>query len=319
MKKWWLLLFGTVCIYSVSAQNNFFFGHYMFNPSYFNPGWIGGEDVGFVTIQHRSQWLGYSTSFYGSGGAPATQMISAVVPIEGFSISSVGMNISNDQLGALRNIQLQFPMSYSKELRVGMISIGVAPALFSQTLDFSELDPNDPDDPLVPQIGSQTANRPNLSAGFFFRADRGMYIGASILNILEPGFSYDVENLGNKQKRTLAIHGGRLINIGDELTLSPTFLVRSNLNGFTFDVGAIAILRHKMWGGLSYRKQESAILYLGYSLLANNKLKVGYSFDYIISNRRGKSPTSHEVFIKYDLPNLVFGGRKSVKTPRFSY
>lgn len=318
MKKWWLLVCVAMCTLSVSAQNNFFFGHYMLNPSYFNPAWIGGEEVAFVAFQHRTQWLGYSSSFDGSGGAPSTQMLTAAVPFQNFFISSVGINISNDDLGPVGNFQVHLPISFSKAFRTSSISLGVAPSVFSQTQKFDELRFNDPTDPLNNQ-SRETQTQPDLNAGIFFRTDGGFFIGASALNILQPGFDFGLDSLENIQEISYALHGGNRFSLGNDLSISPTFLVRTDLNGFTFDAGALVTLREKMWGGLSYRRKESAIIYLGYSLLPGNKLKVGYSFDYVIQSQRGKAATSHEIFIRYDLPNLVFGGRKSVKTPRFSF
>lgn len=318
MKRWGLLICMIVGYYHSSAQNNFFFGHYMFNPSYFNPGWIGGEEEAFVSFQHRSQWLGYSSSFDGSGGAPTTQMITAIAPFQNFFLSSVGVNISNDDLGPVNNFQIQFPIAYTRNIRFGQISIGVAPTITSRTQKFDELRFNDPSDPLN-NGARETQTRPDLIAGVFYRSNGGFFIGVSALNVLQPSFNFGLDSLENIQEISYAMHSGKQFAIGPDLILRPSVLIRSDLNGFTFDLGAIATLKDKIWAGLSYRRQESAILYLGYSLLPENKLKVGYSFDYVLQNQQGKAATSHEIFVRYDLPNLVFGGRKKVKTPRFSF
>ena len=57
---------------------------------------------------------------------------------------------------------------------------------------------------------------------------------------------------------------------------------------YTLDLGAIAYLRDKMWGGITYRLEESANFLIGYNLLKDNALKVGYSFEYVIQNREAK-------------------------------
>lgn len=318
MKRWWLSGLLAVFSFWVNAQNNFLFSHYMFNPTYFNPGWIGSETESFVAFQHRSQWIGYNTSFDGAGGSPSTQLLTAVVPFQNFFISSVGLTISNDNLGPVSNFQVQLPLSYSKDFRRGTLSIGVAPTVFSQTLKFDELRFNDTTDPL--NTGRrETQTKPDLSAGIFYSARNSLFFGVSALNILEPSYDFGKEVIENRREMSFAGHGGYTFVITNNLNLSPSVLVRTDLRGFTFDFGAIATYNNKMWGGISYRREESAIVYLGYNLLEDEKLKVGYAFDYVLQGREAKSATSHEIFVRYDLPDLVFGGKKAVKTPRFSF
>jgi hypothetical protein len=52
-----------------------------------------------------------------------------------------------------------------------------------------------------------------------------------------------------------------------------------------------------MWGGLSFRQSEAAIVMLGYSLLKDKALKVGYGMDVIVKDREAKQPLSHEILL----------------------
>lgn len=321
MKKWLILpvlLFACLAGY---AQNGFFFSHYMLNPSYFNPAWVGSEGRAFAAFQYRNQWLGYTSSFDGLGGAPNTQLLTFNIPVNG-TISGIGFNISNDNLGPLNNVQGQFSISASWDIGPGKISVGLMPGFFSQTERFDELRFNNPEDPL--NIGTrQTQLRPDFNAGIFFKAKNNVFVGLSAMNILEPSFNFginiDTVDFGNQFKRNYTGLIGTALTINEDLVIQPTALIRSDLVGFTFDVSAIAIFKQKMWGGISYRRSESAILLLGYSLLEDNILKLGYSFDYVVDEQDAKQPTSHEIFIRYDLPDLIFGGKKAIKTPRFSF
>ena len=85
------------------------------------------------------------------------------------------------------------------------------------------------------------------------------------------------------------------------------------------DISGIATYKNIMWGGMSYRRSEAVVLLVGYNFLPNQVLKIGYSFDYVVKDQDAKSPTSHEIFLRYDLPGFILGGRKEVKTPRFSF
>ena len=55
----------------------------------------------------------------------------------------------------------------------------------------------------------------------------------------------------------------------------------------------------------------------GYSLMDKNRLKLGFALDLVIQENQAKKATSQEVFVRYDLLDLVFGGKKKIKTPRF--
>ena len=319
MKRFVISIMILSGVFSASAQNTPFFGHYMFNPTYFNPAWGSNESQAFVAFQHKTQWLGYNTTFDGSGGAPSTQMLTSVVPIKNFPLSSLGLNIVNDNLGPLTNMQVSLPLTYSLSLRSGTLGIGVAPMLFSQSVNSDLYRPNEPNDPSIPQGGRQTQIGFNLNAGLLYRADNGLFVGAAVQNITEPGFDFGLTDLENRVEMTYAVHAGQRFTVNSQLSISPTVLVRTNLSTYTYDVGAIVTIGERIWTGLSYRRQESSILYLGYSLLQNKELKVGYSFDYVFVGQEAKAVTSHEIFVRYDLPDLIFGGRKKVKTPRFSF
>lgn len=317
MRKWWLLVILCSFSWLTYAQNDIFFGHYMFNPVHFNPAWGGSQSTGFVAAQHRTQWLGYGTTFDGNGGAPSSQQLTAIVPVRNFFFSSAGLVASNDQLGALANMQIQLPLTFSINRPKAKWTLGVAPAIFSQTMKFDLLRFNDSSDPLN-SGRRETQMQPNLSAGIFYENRQEFFLGLGAINLLRPGFDFGQDSLSNKQAIHYYAHGGKKLNISANIAITPTVLVRSNLSGFTFDLGAIVTLVGKAWTGLSYRYEESVNLFLGYSML-DDRLKAGYSFDYVIQNRAAKAGTSHELFLRYDLPELVFGGKKVVKTPRFSF
>ncbi|MFY0607935.1 MAG: type IX secretion system membrane protein PorP/SprF [Cyclobacteriaceae bacterium] len=313
-----LTIFCCVFIANLAyAQNSFFFGHYMFNPTNLNPSWSGAENTGYVAFQHRSQWAGYATSFDGSGGAPNSQMLTLGVPVRNLPISSLGLNVVTETLGALTNFQALLPITYSRQLAKGNLHIGIAPGVFSQTQNFNLFRANDPNDDLI-QGGREVQTKFNMSAGVLFQSKKNWFLGLGAVNLMQPGFDFG-KSIENKQKISYSLIGGYTLSISEVLEIGPTILIRTNTVSSTFDLGGIMTLNQKMWVGLSYRKSESAIIYLGYKLLQDNRLSVGYSFDYVIQNRDAKAATSHELFLRYDLPDLVLGGRKRVVTPRFSF
>lgn len=316
--KGFYLYFSILFITSIGcAQNNIFFSHYMFNPSFYNPGSVGVDEVASVSFLYRNQWTGYRTSFDGAGGAPNTQLLSLIVPVKGIPLKGVGLNVSNDNLGPENNLDIQLSASYEFKLRFASLQLGVMPGLSTKTLNGNRLDPNDSEDPLIPN-NRETQTKPNFGVGVYYKSNNGYFLGLGILNLIEPSFDYGYGGLNNTQKRSYSFHGGTSYKINKKITLMPTANVRTNLSGFTFDFGSILTYGDNLWTGLGYRLEESLIIYLGYKMMGG-RLKAGYSFDYVVHNQDAKNPTSNEIYLKYDLPDLVFGGRKMVKTPRFTY
>ncbi|MEP0986212.1 PorP/SprF family type IX secretion system membrane protein [Ekhidna sp.] len=303
-----------LCSLTGWAQNDYFFNHYMFNPSYYNPAWVGTETKAFAAMHHRTQWAGYDASF-DPEGAPSTQLLSIVVPMEG-RFSGIGLSVSNDRTGPLNSVQARASVSIRKDLAIGSVSLGVMPAL-----NVASINANyrfvDQGDSFIPE-GSESQIQPNLHAGIYFQSKREYFIGASIENVLKPGFDFGTD-AKNEIPINYTLMGGTAIGLARDLILKPTIMIRSDLKAYTYDISTIAVYQERMWGGVAFRRAESISLLLGYSFLENNKLKAGYSFDYIIKDQDAKQPTSHEVFLRYDLPGLIFGGRKAVKTPRFTF
>ncbi len=316
MRHWLLYIICSSGIYIATAQNNMHFSQYMLNPSYLNPSWIGQQEQGQLFLQHSTKWLGYTTSFDGSGGNPNSQLFTLTVPVKNFIISSAGVNFSNDMLGGISNINLEIPISVPVRLKNGVLNVGVAPGVFTQSMN-ADFRYNDPGDSKIP-VGGVIQSKPNLSAGLFYQARNNWFLGLGVINMIQPGVDYGLE-IVNKQSLTTSIHGGLEMVVRDEIKIQPNFIVRSDFYSYSFDIGVNTSINEKIWAGLSYRDQEALVFMVGYGLMQNERLKVHYAFDLVTSNREAKSSTSHELILSYSLPELVIGGRKSIKTPRFTY
>ncbi|MEM6734705.1 MAG: PorP/SprF family type IX secretion system membrane protein [Bacteroidota bacterium] len=297
------------------GQNDFFFNHYLFNPTYFNPAWAGVEEQAFAAAHHRTQWAGYDATF-DPEGAPTTQMLSAVVPVEG-KLSGFGLTLVNDRTGPLTSIQARMAIATSFVFRQGKVFLGLMPSLNVASLDANFRPADSQPDPFIPN-GDETQYRPNLHAGLVFQSKKEYFIGISVENILQPEFSFGTD-AGNNVESNYNLFFSKSLRIARDFILKPTTLLRSDLNSYSLDLTGVLEYQEKMWGGLAFRRAESVSVLLGYSFLQDNKLKAGYSFDYVVQERDAKEPTSHEIYVRYNLPDLILGGRKAVKTPRFTF
>jgi type IX secretion system PorP/SprF family membrane protein len=291
------------------------FTHYMFNTIYYNPAYAGVEGVTKLTAIHRSQWLGYQPSL-GGGGAPTTQLVSFSTPVYKFK-SGFGAYIVNDRLGPQNNLEAQASYAYHMPVKGGKLSLGLKAGLYSQTINFNLYRPIDQNDPVLRSSGKESQVRPDFSLGAFLQREK-YYVGLSFNHLVKSSFDF-----GLSQRNALNGHGyltaGYFYDINFDLRIQFSTLIKSDFTKTSFDLGGILYYKDAMWGGLSFRQSEAAILMLGYSLLKDNTLKIGYGLDYVIKDQNAKQPTSHEFLLTYDLPVNPASGKKVVRTPRYRH
>lgn len=320
MRRYGLIVLFVMITGGVSglrAQQDPQFTQYMFNQLFYNPGFAGVEGASKFTMLHRTQWAGYQSSFASDdGGAPSTTTINFSTPIYKFQ-SGFGGEITNDNLGPLNNLGVSAIYAYHLDLKGKKLSLGVRFGVISQSINFDQYRWANPDDPYRLE-GKETQIRPDLSMGLYYRAEK-YFAGISINHLLDTQFDFGLDDLRNGLENSLYIMGGYDYSVSYNLVITPSVLLKSDFKEYSFDISAIATYNDKMWGGISFRQAEAAIVILGYSLMKDNSLKFGYSFDYIIQNQEAKQPTSHEIMLNYVMPVSPFGGRKVIRTPRFRH
>ena len=309
-----LFLFGTGM---VQAQQDAQFTQYMFNGMFYNPA-FAGKDGGYrFSALHRTQWAGYTTAS-GQGGAPVTQLLTAQGRLDKKKIG-YGLTIVNDQIGPSNNLELTLQGSYHKKIRRSNISIGGYVGTFSSTLDYGELIVVNPE-PNLPASGKENQMAVDFGVGALL--DRGSYyIGLSSKHLTQPTFDFGDASYANQLKNhSYLLFGYRVRPIG-QLRIEPSFLIKTvSLNNFSYDVSVMATHQNKINAGLAFRGEESLSFILGYSLLKDNSLKLGYAFDFVVSGLEAKSPTSHEFMLRYVLTDVAQQVERVIqRTPRFRY
>jgi type IX secretion system PorP/SprF family membrane protein len=302
---------------TLHAQQDPQFTHYMFNTLYYNPGFAGIEGVTKFTALARTQWLGY-TGTYDRGGAPTTQIITMNTPI--FKLNSgFGAYIANDNLGPQNNLEAQASYAYHLGIKNSKLSLGVRVGMISQTIDFDQYRYIDPKDPLLKDKGGVDSQiKPDVAIGAFWRKEK-YYVGLSANHLLKSSFDFGVPNLRNALQPHFYLTGGYFHEVNFDLKFQFMTLVSSDLTATNINLGGIAYFKDTMWGGLSFRSSEAVILLLGYSLLKDKSLKVGYALDYVVVNQAAKQATSHELMLTYELPVNPGSGKKVVRTPRYRH
>ncbi len=320
LKNFLKLGFSLLLLFSVGivqGQQDAQFTQYMYNGMFYNPA-FAGKDGGYrFSALHRSQWLNYTTAS-GQGGAPVTQLITAEGRLDSKNIG-YGLSIVNDQIGPSGNLEVNLKSSYHKKLNRATLSVGGYVGIFSSSLNYDELIVVNPE-PGLPQAGKEGQIALDFGAGILY--DRGnYYLGLSAKHLNQPSFDFGDGAYSNQLKNhSYFLFGYRIRPIG-QLRIEPSLLIKTvSFNNFSYDVSVMATHQNKINGGIAYRGEESISLILGYSLLSDNSLKLGYAFDLVVGGLEAKSPTSHELMLRYVLPT---SGREMERviqrTPRFRF
>lgn len=292
------------------------FSHYMFNNVFNNPAYSGVEGYTQLSAFHRTQWAGYAPTNGPSGGINS-QLITLTSPVTRYN-AGFGFYVLNDQIATQNFIQIQASGAYHLGIKDSKLSIGFRGGVITQNINKDGYNPIDPDDPNIINL-QPTQVRPDFSVGVNFQHKK-FYVGASFNHLIEAEFGFGSDAIRNPYPKDLILTGGYTFPINYDINLTPSLLVRTTeFSSYTFDVSAVATYKDKIWGGISFRQQEAAILMLGYSFFKENTLKFGYAFDYTIVAQSAKSPTSHEVMLSYKLPAISTSGKKVVRTPRFRH
>ncbi len=310
---------GLVLLLGISikaiGQQDTHLSQYMMNNLFLNPAYAGVEGIAKAQVMHRSQWLGY-TGTYDPGGAPVSQIITLDAPILRLR-SGAGIMVVSDKLGPVNNLEIQGNFAYHLEVGKGKMSFGLRAGIYSQSFDFDQHRPIDPNDALLGE-GKESQVRPDMGVGIFYKTEK-YYGGVSMNHIIKSEFDFGSDDSRSALENHMYITGGYNIEANLDWVVTPSLLVKTDFNTYSFDLSVVGTYDEKLWAGLSVRQSEAVIVLLGYSLLKDKTLRLGYSMDYVIEAQEAKRATSHELLLSYALPAVTGGGKKVVRTPRFRH
>lgn len=297
------------------GQQDAQFTQYMYNGLFYNPS-FAGKDGGYrFSALHRTQWLNYAGT---NGPAPITQLLTGSARLENTKIG-IGVNFVNDNIAISTNQELNVSLAYHIRLRRGQLSFGASGGMYSSTIKFDELFSVNPD-PKIPQTGSETQMSINYGAGIFFDKIK-YYFALSSRHINQPVFDFAGGEVDNQLMNHSYLLAGYRIKTFAQWTFEPSVLVKSvSFNNFSYDLSVIATYNQKVSAGVAFRGEESVSMLLGYSILRDNSLRLGYAFDLVVSGQPAKAPTSHEFMLSYVLPDVTRDFQRTIqRTPRFRF
>lgn len=287
-------LFLVIFFLPVSSQQDPLSSHYMFNTLTYNPGVAGTSGMICATALNRQQWIGFN-------GAPSTTIFNISAPVSPFKISSgVGLLIESDNVGFDKDINLALSYAYLMDLGAGKLGIGINLGMLNKTLDPKWEIPNGDShtpvsgDPLIPE-NKESYVAFDAGFGLYYRAEK-YYAGLSVTHLNQPKIKY---SKGTPYvSRHYYITAGYTLQLPNpSLELLPSLFAFSDGKVTQFTITSLVRYNKKVWGGVSYRAGDALTGLVGFELY--NGIRIGYAYDFTLSDIRKNSSGSHEFMVNY--------------------
>ena len=285
---------------NVNGQQDPMYTQYMFNTQTINPAYAGTwESLSFMVLA-RQQWSGLE-------GAPRTQTFSMQAPLKNERVA-LGLNVINDKVGLEKRFYLFADYSYLVPMNEKVsLRMGLKGGFTNYSNNLTEYSTNPDGSGVVdPAFQGEITRKlmPNFGVGAFMFSDN-FYVGFSVPKILNNEFDDNINNLMvSSEFRHYFLMAGMVFNLGENLKFKPTMLTKAAFNSGSsgpvqFDLTANFLIKEKFWLGATYRPGDA----FGFiaQWIIDNKLRVGYSFDYTTSNLRNFENGTHEIMISYEL------------------
>ncbi len=267
---------------------------YMFGTQTYNPGVAGISGMICATAMTRQQWIGFK-------GAPSTTSFMVNAPVSPFKISSgVGLVVESDNTGFDKDISLSGTYSYLMDLGLGKLGIGVMLGMLNKAIAPAWQIPSGDSftpaagDPLIPE-NKESYVAFDASVGAYYRTDK-YYAGISVTHLNQPKIKF---TKGTPYvSRHYYLTAGYTIQLPNpSLELLPSLLLLSDGKVTQASVNALVRYNKKVWGGVSYRAGDALSGLVGVELF--NGIRIGYAYDFPMSDIRKNTSGSHEFMVNY--------------------
>lgn len=291
-----------LCSLSTFAQQEPQYTQFTYNIGVVNPAYMINEpSLIRAGSLYRSQWVGLE-------GAPETANVFANIPVN--ERIELGVNYVNDQIGDVLT-QNVFNANFAYKINVGKtanLSFGLKLGIDNLSLDFSSKD-------LAGDssfINDQTSAL-DIGAGLFL-FDDNYYVGLSVPSILPYDVESGTSDILFENTSTAYLIAGYVFDVNNVLKLKPSGVTKVvSGSPITFDLSLNALYDERFELGVSYRHQDAVAALAGFNVTPD--LKLGYSYDFNISDLNSFNNGSHELVLIYTFD--ILGLQKRYISPRF--
>ncbi|MEO9511997.1 MAG: type IX secretion system membrane protein PorP/SprF [Flavobacteriaceae bacterium] len=310
MKRIQIALLFMGCSFVAKSQQDPQYTQYMYNMSIVNPAYTSNERgiINFGTL-YRFQWQNVV-------GAPKTLTFFAHTPLN--DKVETGISFISDDIGdgVLKENNIYVDFAYILKLNAkSNIALGLKGGITNFETNFNGFQlPEFQDDDAFNENAHSTF--PNFGVGAFYHRDN-FYAGVSVPNLLTSKH-LDNENgihrIGSEEIH-LFFTSGYVYTLHPNLKIKPSIMAKMvNGSPISLDTSLNVLFHNKIEGGLSYRLEDAVSAMFNISVAS--AIRIGYAYDYTLSNLGSFSAGSHEIFALFNLDLL--GLKKGYdKSPRF--
>lgn len=307
MKKIILFINFLFCL-SISAQQDPEYTHYMYNMSVVNPAYATGVPamMNFGGL-YRTQWVG-------AVGAPKTFTFFGHTAIT--DKIEAGISFVSDDIGDGAKKENNVYADFAYVLKLGgqnKLSLGLKAGFSSIQSNFNGFRFTDPQTDLA-FAENINATKPNIGVGAYYFRDN-LYVGLSVPNLLRSKYIQEksgINAFGSEEIHTF-LTAGYVFQVSDKVKLKPAFMSKFVKGApITLDVTANVLYNEKFEFGAAYRIDDSVSAL--FNINVTPTLRVGYAYDYTLTNFGQFNSGTHEIMLLFDLDLL---GKGFDKSPRF--
>ena len=272
------------------AQQDPEYSQYMFNKLAINPAYAGSRDVFSSTLTYRNQWTGID-------GAPSTAALAFQMPLKKKNVG-LGMEVLSDKMGFKNTSAMLLSYAYRISFLKGDLSFGLRTGIYDYAFDWSKAKVKDPSD--VFNTGGRSSKITGTGDAGLYYYTRTFYWGLGITH-LNRGKVTDVasDNFSTRQSVHHFMSIGKAFEVGN-IILNPALLIKGAGNApREIDLSFNVLLKERLWIGISARSNYGIVFLSQY--MVNDKMKVGYSYDYGMNKIGTVGKGTHEIMIGYDL------------------
>ncbi|MCD4770227.1 MAG: type IX secretion system membrane protein PorP/SprF [Bacteroidales bacterium] len=295
MLKWILPIIIIVSLLpSAAGQSDPVSSQFMFNQMLYNPGSAGSSGMTCATAMTRQQWVGFE-------GAPSSTIFHVNTVIRPFGIrSGLGFSIISDQTGFDNDNSLSLTYAWITDLGPGKLGAGINVGLLNKAIDPSwnipagDMFVPPEGDPLIP-VTKESFIAFDMGFGLYYSTP-DYFAGVSVTHLNEPKIKYS-KGTPYVARQYYAMAGYTLRLSNPSFELIPSALLFSDGSMVQLTLNTMVRYNKKVWGGVSYRAGDALTGIFGIELY--NGIRIGYAYDFPMSDIRKSTSGSHEFLVNY--------------------
>jgi type IX secretion system PorP/SprF family membrane protein len=293
------------------AQQDPQYTQYMYNMSVLNPAYAT-DDADKINLGglYRAQWVG-------SVGGPTTGTFFAHAPVA--ERVEVGISVLHDEIGdvvketsVFADVAYVIPLGESRKLSFG---VKAGASFFSTNFNGFKYTSDLPD----PAFANNLSNTyPNVGVGTYYFGEN-YYIGLSAPNLLRSTHLEKEDGItaNGVEEVHYFLTGGYVFNLNDNLKFKPAFMTKAVSGApLSIDVTTNFLINNVFEIGAGYRWDDAVSGLVNFRI--SPSLRLGYAYDYTLSNLGKFNSGSHEIMILFDINKKGNSTKNGYdKSPRF--